>query len=1150
MAGHDAEGTQRDLGFEVAAELVAAGYDDAQEIGRGGFGVVYRCVEHSLDRAVAVKVLDTEITADQRARFLREQKALGQFSGHPHVVQVLRAEFTATGRPYLVMPFHALGSLQARVQGDGPMPWQEVLSVGVKISGALATAHECGLIHRDVNPANILLTDYREPQLSDFGIARIGGAFETAAGLVAGTPAFTAPEMFRGEEPSSAGDVYGLGATLFCLLTGHAAFERRQGESVVAQFVRITSEPVPDLRRAGVPALLCAAIESAMARDPGMRPVSVREFGDRLRNIQFSCGLPVDAMVLPTDADSRGDLVGVVSASAEPPSKHTAATTSSTRFRPPALSRHPVQRRRLLEILRDGRSRRLALIHGPAGFGKSSLAAQWADALGADGVRVAWLSVDVDDNNVVWFLSHLVESIRRAHPEVAKDLGQILEERSTGATQHVLDTLIDEIHNSGETVAIVIDDWHRVSSPAAVSAMEFLLERGCHHLHVVITSRNRKGLPLGRIRVLDKLVEIDEISLRFDDAEIAEFLSGMSGLSLDADEIQNLRESTEGWAAALQLVSLSLRGRDNAGAYLSQISGRHSAVGEYLMENVIDTLEPSMLDFVMRTSVTERICGDLAETLADVREGQELLEEILQRDLFLRAVDDDLEWFRYHGLFADFLRRRLVHCHPGLLERLHLEASEWFAVHDMFAEAVDHALAADAPARAIAVVEEHAEELIERSQNATFLGLVAKLPGSLTVLEPTLQLQIAWANVAVQRPDAAIEALDRADMALALAPTDDDETEKTRLEIALARTSAALVAGRSVTVPAPVLERVREPVRPFLAYVTTIASIVSAMYRFDFDEARRWHRWIDQYRDRARGPFAVMYCDCVAGMAASEQLDIATAEVCYRTALSLALQSGRQSQATRLAGALLGELLYEKGQLIEAEGLLDAGLGEEGGAVEFLLATYGTGARLAAVRGDLRAAQARLDEGEKIASSLALPLLAARVVNERIRLGLPIVDVDREALRHLAPYTAQPNAMAAITAELAHDSAIRLLLAEGTGAAAEAACCRAERLVREIAEQHRPRALLKAELLRGCCLSATGQTVLAAELLAPVLSRCADLGLVRLVVDSGHQLQPVIETLCGAKLSVSAPPFLRQVQAEFEQVLPIRGRNDGGDTTP
>ncbi|MGW3540593.1 protein kinase domain-containing protein [Nocardia niigatensis] len=1133
MVERDSEGTQPDLRIGVAAELAAAGFDDAQEIGRGGFGVVYRCVEHSLDRLVAVKVLDTRSSEEERARFLREQRTLGRFGGHPHIVQVLSADVTVTGRPYLAMPYYALGSMQTRLRERGPLPWQEVLSVGVKIAGALAVAHSHGIVHRDVNPANILQSDYGEPLLSDFGIARISGAFETGSGLIAGTPAFTAPEVLRGAEPAEAADIYGLGATLFCLLTGHAAFERREGESMVAQFVRITSEPVPNLRDSDVPAALCSALESAMAQDPSDRPATAREFGDRLRNIQFATGLTVDSMALPADVGVQAVAPPVPVPA--PRSSPAPAPIPSTRYRPPSAPRRPVLRGRLLDRLREGQARRLVLIHGPVGFGKSTLAAEWVNALAAEGIRAAWLSVDDDDDNVVWFLTHVVEAIRYAHPGVAANLERLLEEHASDAARHVMTTLIDEIHQSGETVALVIDDWHRVTSSATIAAMAFLLDNGCHHLRVIVTSRHRTGLPLGRMRVRDELVEIDESALRFDGAEAVAFFAGNGAPKLGAAEVERLRESTEGWAAALQLASMSLRGRDNPGAYIDQISGRHYAIEEYLMENVVDTLEPELLEFVMRTSVPARISGDLAEVLTGVSNGQDMLEQVRQQDLFLRSIDDDLRWFRYHTLFADFLRERLIRQHPGLLEELHLIAADWFADHDMLTEAVDHVLAAGEPERACRLVAEHGEQLLEQSRLGTLLGLAAKLPGSLTASMPQLQLQIAWASVAVQRPAAAALALERAETALAAADAGDRRSAGLELEVKLVRAAIAFTNDQTVVL-APEVVRERDSVRPFMAHGLAVAAMISALYRFDFAEVHSWHRWIDPFRDRVRGPFGPVYCDCIDGSASYEQLDVAAAESRFRTALAEASKTGGQSHATRIASVLLGELLYDKGQFIEAEELLADGLGVEGGAAEFQMAGYGTSARLAAVRGDRDAINHRLDEGAKLATNMTLPRLAARMVNERIRLGLPITDADRHDLEHLAPYTVHPDAPTAVTAELDHDSAIRLLLRDGTRTAVDLACRRAHRLVEVIKTQNRPRAQLIAELLYASCLTAAGDPESAAEYLEPALTRCAENGLIRLVVDTGTALQPAIQTLYNTTTSTQPVlrVFLRQVLAEFE----------------
>jgi DNA-binding NarL/FixJ family response regulator len=299
MAEFDPLATRGEPTPVIAAELAAAGFDDAHEIGRGGFGAVYRCRQRALDRTVAIKVLTTDLDKDNLERFLREQRAMGKVCGHPNIVNIFQVGATKSGRPYIVMQYHPRNSLNERIHTTGPFSWQETLHVGVKLAGALETAHRLGTLHRDVKPANILFTEYGEPQLTDFGIARIAGGFETATGVITGSPAFTAPEVIQGQTPNPASDVYSLGATLFCALTGHAAFERRSGEQVIAQFLRITSERVFEPHTLDIPDDVRAAIEHAMASDPDGRPATAAELGDELRRAQRRNGLTVDDMAVP-----------------------------------------------------------------------------------------------------------------------------------------------------------------------------------------------------------------------------------------------------------------------------------------------------------------------------------------------------------------------------------------------------------------------------------------------------------------------------------------------------------------------------------------------------------------------------------------------------------------------------------------------------------------------------------------------------------------------------------------------------------------------------------------------------------------------------------------------------------------------------------
>jgi serine/threonine protein kinase/N-acetylneuraminic acid mutarotase len=286
------------MASRIAAELAAAGFGDAVEVGRGGGGVVYRCTQESLGRRVAIKVLGSDLDDDDRERFLREGYAMGALSGHPNIVNILQVGVTESNRPFIVMPIHQAGSLADRVRREGPIAWPETLRTGVKLCGALETAHRTGTLHRDIKPANVLVNDYGEPQLSDFGTARITDGYKTETGFFTGTLSYTAPEVLAGSPPTVAADIYSLGATLYALVAGKPPHERAADEDLIAHYLRITSTPVPDLRPQGIPADVCAAIEKAMSREPGDRYASAEEFGRELQSIQGRNGLTPDAMAL------------------------------------------------------------------------------------------------------------------------------------------------------------------------------------------------------------------------------------------------------------------------------------------------------------------------------------------------------------------------------------------------------------------------------------------------------------------------------------------------------------------------------------------------------------------------------------------------------------------------------------------------------------------------------------------------------------------------------------------------------------------------------------------------------------------------------------------------------------------------------------
>ncbi|MGZ4585970.1 MAG: Kelch repeat-containing protein [Mycobacterium sp.] len=295
---------------EIVAELAAAGFENARQIARGAAGVVYCCRETALGRNVAIKVLPTFDDDESRERFLREGYAMGALSGHPNIVNIHRVGVTKSGRPYIVMSYCAAGSLALRVQREGPIPWPEALRIGVKLCGALETAHLTGTLHRDIKPANVLVNDYGEPQLTDFGTAHVAGGYETAAGFFSGTVDYLAPEVLTGDPATVGADVYSLGATIYALIAGNAAYERRSGEDLLAHYTRVSSSRIPDLRSDGVPDGVCSAIEKAMAFEPHERPASAAEFGRELQAEQRRNGLKPDSMAITAAGAGSARAVG------------------------------------------------------------------------------------------------------------------------------------------------------------------------------------------------------------------------------------------------------------------------------------------------------------------------------------------------------------------------------------------------------------------------------------------------------------------------------------------------------------------------------------------------------------------------------------------------------------------------------------------------------------------------------------------------------------------------------------------------------------------------------------------------------------------------------------------------------------------------
>ncbi|TMQ90303.1 serine/threonine protein kinase [Actinomadura soli] len=269
------------------------GYRVLEQVGEGGFSVVYRAHQEHLDRMVALKVLSIGSVDDAAMRrFQRESKITGRLSGHPNIVTVLDTGTTRSGRPYIAMEYFEHGALTDRLAREGPLPVADVLRIGVKMAGALAATHETDVLHRDVKPQNVLLSRYGEPALADFGIARLVDSFD-ATHTQAFTPHHAAPEVLEGRSPGVGADIYSLGSTLYQLLAGQPAFKGPPGEGIALLMLRILNDAAPPIPRPDVPPQVSDVIARAMAKTPEQRFATAVEFARALQRVQGELGLPV-----------------------------------------------------------------------------------------------------------------------------------------------------------------------------------------------------------------------------------------------------------------------------------------------------------------------------------------------------------------------------------------------------------------------------------------------------------------------------------------------------------------------------------------------------------------------------------------------------------------------------------------------------------------------------------------------------------------------------------------------------------------------------------------------------------------------------------------------------------------------------------------
>lgn len=476
----------------------------------------------------------------------------------------------------------------------------------------------------------------------------------------------------------------------------------------------------------------------------------------------------------------------------------------AAKFFLPNLSPKRVIRARLTRRLTEGLAagHPLTLISAPAGYGKSTLAAEWLSALTSgysptgreEDVRVAWLSLDEADDEAERFWLYFLAALRQVEAGFCAELFAALEAGQVPPADVLVTTLTNEMQSWGKLHILVLDDLQAIQNPVISNALSSLLAHSPRMFHLVFLTREDPFLPLARLRARGQLTEIRAADLRFSDAESALFLIQRLGLELSAGDLADLTERTEGWVAGLQLAGLSLKGRDNPSALIAALSGSNRFILGYLTEEVLKCQPAEVQEFLLQTSILSRLTSGLCDAVTGRTDSVTLLESLLATNLFIIPLDDEGRWYRYHHLFADLLRGQLRRQAPGRLTDLHQRASRWYEAESIADEAIEHALTAGDFARVAGLLEHFGWQLLNQGFVRKMEVWMQSVPAEWRSHSPRSSLGFAWMQLLRGNFPQAWQSLNQAQAALAQHPAAQISAECLALQANLLQTQGAVDA--------------------------------------------------------------------------------------------------------------------------------------------------------------------------------------------------------------------------------------------------------------------------------------------------------------------------------------------------------------------
>jgi LuxR family maltose regulon positive regulatory protein len=803
----------------------------------------------------------------------------------------------------------------------------------------------------------------------------------------------------------------------------------------------------------------------------------------------------------------------------------------ATKLHVPAPQPGFVPRPRLVQALSQGLARGRVLICAPAGFGKTSLLADWARS---GGRPVAWLGLDAGDNDPSRFWRYVVAALDRAQPGIAERLGPLLGPPAPRSFEGLVTALINELAEQPgrDEVLLVLDDYHLVDAGPVHESVAFFLENLPPGLLLVVSGRTDPPLPLARLRARGQLAELRAAELRFTTEEAAALLGAAAGPVLPDTAVVALTSRTEGWAAGLQLAALSLRGRTDAAGFVAAFSGSHRFVLDYLADEVLDGQPGQVRAFLLETSVLERLSGELCDAVTGLSGSQAMLQDIERAGLFLVPLDEVRGWWRYHHLFADLLRVRLEQEQPGRVQELHRAAAAWSDEHDLGDDAVRHALAAGDAAWAAQLVERYVDTLLRRSEGVTLRRWLSTLPVEVQRARPRLCLAQGFNAVVSGQVETIEPLLDDAERAYAATGSQPPEPPVGPAGGVLANVPAGIAflraelarlrgdAARAVDWD----QQARAQLGESDFYLRTLvrANLAAADWlRGQLGQAERsLAEALAERRAAGEGYLATRVChDLGQVQRAQGNLDAALAT--YRQALDIAGEVNSQPPHLGIAHVGLAEVLYERDELAAALDHATRGvtLCRQLAFTPPLAAGLAILARIRQAHGDAAAAIAAIGEAGQVELSPQVVALFNPVPSQRARLLLAQGDVTA-ASQWVKAAGLSPEDETDYPQEPAYLLLARLLLAQDRPGPVLTLL---RRLLATASSQGRIGNVIEIQALQALALAARGDHAGALGALAEAVTLARPQGYVRVFADEGAPMRALLTRLSAAQKNQRPP---------------------------